>query len=176
MVSGLAPFVVVSSLHHVDEALKRFEPQYVVSILSGAERMRFAAPLFGNRSVLELRFDDFAYSTGRFVAPDRSHIRSLIEFARQWSGLGSLVVHCFAGSSRSVAAAAIAAAAIGRDDVARHLLGAKSYFRANQKMLEIADNLVVPTPGLKLFAQNIPLADRTDDWEPLGVSLGPRST
>jgi predicted protein tyrosine phosphatase len=170
----LPPSIVVCSLHHLSDAVRRYEPQRVVSILSDAERTSFSGPAFGNRIVLELRFDDLAYGTDRFVVPAERHIESLIEFAFRWGGSGNLLVHCRAGTSRSVAGAAIAAAAIGRKDLAERVLSAKSYFKANQRMLEIADRLLVPSPGLKGLAQSIPLADKLDEWGPIGIPLGSR--
>jgi predicted protein tyrosine phosphatase len=83
-------------------------------------------------------------------------------------------MHCRAGTSRSVAGAAIAAAAIGRKDLAERVLSAKSYFRANQRMLEIADHLLVPSPRLKGLAQSIATAGRLDEWGPVGIPLGNR--
>jgi hypothetical protein len=59
--------------------------------------------------------------------------------------------------------------------LAERVLSAKSYFRANQRMLEIADDLLVPSPGLKRLAQNIQWAKKTDDWGPVAVPLGQRS-
>jgi predicted protein tyrosine phosphatase len=59
-----------------------------------------------------LAFEDTNESSESFVAPIREQIADLIEFARRWNGAGTLLIHCRAGSSRSPAAAMIAAAAL----------------------------------------------------------------
>lgn len=165
------PSIVVSSLHHLDAALKLHNPKFVVSILSDAERLKLPAPTFGDRAVLELRFDDVAYSAERFAVPGEQHIRSLIEFASRWAGSSGLLVHCRAGTSRSVAGAAIAVAAIGRIDLVQPVVSAKTYFRPNQKMLEIAD-MVLGTNLLGLV-RALPQPDREDEWGPAFVPVAP---
>jgi predicted protein tyrosine phosphatase len=172
MRSHQSPSIIICSLHHLSEALRHYQPQHVISILSDYERVRFAAPTFGDRTVLELRFDDLTYSSDRFVAPSRIDVHSLIEFARKWAAKTTMLVHCRAGASRSVAGAAIAAAAVGRDDLIERVLLAKSYFKPNQKMLEIADGLLVPNPDLKGSARRIRSAGRKDEWGPVGIPLG----
>ena len=47
-----------------------------------------------------------------YVQPGREHIDQLIEFALDWGGRGPIVVHCWAGISRSTAAAYTALCAI----------------------------------------------------------------
>lgn len=159
-------------MHHVSEALEQYEPQHVISILSDDERKRFPAPSFGERMVLELRFDDLTFSRDRFIAPSRTHVHSLIEFARAWAARTTMLVHCRAGTSRSVAGAAIAAAAVGRDDLVELVVSAKTYFKPNQRMLEIADGLLVPSPDLKGRAQTVALQGRKDEWGPVEISVG----
>ena len=50
-----------------------------------------------------------------YAAPGREHIDELIEFALDWGGRGPIVVHCWAGISRSTAAAYTALCAINPD-------------------------------------------------------------
>ena len=47
------PSIVICSLYHLNEALRHYRPQHVISILSNDERMRFPTPSFGKRRVLE---------------------------------------------------------------------------------------------------------------------------
>src|SRR5262245_21736318 len=46
------------------------------------------------------------------VAPDAQHIDKLLDFALAWGGRGPMVIHCWAGISRSTAAALISLAAL----------------------------------------------------------------
>jgi predicted protein tyrosine phosphatase len=54
------------------------------------------------------------------VLPEASHLDDLLEFVQAWDRTAPLLIHCFAGVSRSTAAAYIAACALApeRDEFA----------------------------------------------------------
>lgn len=164
-----APSVVVSSLHHIADTLRQFQPDFVVSILSEKERSQFRAPQFGRRRVLELSFDD---SEGTALGPSQSHVESLIAFAQdQWRGAGPLLCHCRAGVARSSAAGLIAAAALRPDDLAflARVARAKAYFRPNATMLRFADDVL--GTGLVDFVRGLPPSVQQDKWGPAYVPV-----
>jgi predicted protein tyrosine phosphatase len=166
--------IVVSSYHHLDHALQQFQIDHVISILSAAEEATFPAPSFGDRPILRLRFDDVAYSSVPFLAPSRQQIAELIDFAQTWSGDGTLLVHCRAGSARSPAGALIAAAALRKpngDELLNRMARARAYFRPNTAMLGLADDLLGLKPGLVDLVRRLPLPDHEDDWEPVRIPL-----
>jgi predicted protein tyrosine phosphatase len=47
-----------------------------------------------------------------YVAPDAEHVTQLLDFAAGWDRSGAMVIHCWAGISRSTAAAFIALCAL----------------------------------------------------------------
>jgi predicted protein tyrosine phosphatase len=57
---------------------------------------------------MRLDLDDIAQPMPGYVAPNGRHVADLIDFARAWGGRGPAVIHCWAGISRSTAAAYIA--------------------------------------------------------------------
>ena len=58
---------------------------------------------------------DIAEVMPDYTAPDVEHIERLIDFARVWGGHDAMVVHCWAGISRSTAAAFISLCTINPD-------------------------------------------------------------
>jgi predicted protein tyrosine phosphatase len=56
---------------------------------------------------VRLDLDDIAQPMPGYVAPNGRHVADLIDFARAWGGRGPAVIHCWAGISRSTAAAFI---------------------------------------------------------------------
>lgn len=91
---------------------------HLVSILDPQTPRPGALDLFIGRPVLELRFDDVIEPAEGKILPAREHAAALLEFgaaiarAAGAGGAGSearahLLVHCFAGISRSTAAAAV---------------------------------------------------------------------
>lgn len=92
---------------------------------------------------LRLVMHDIAEPLPDYVAPDAQHIERLIEFARVWGGHDAMVVHCWAGISRSTAAAFISLCAINPDApealIARRLREASPTAYPNRLMVRLAD-------------------------------------
>lgn len=135
-----SPAIVISPYQWVKLAVSKYNPTHVISILGSTDRLPW--PLLEDPKVLRLSFDDTYLSTRYAAGPTPQQIRSLIDFAKEWGGHSSMLIHCRAGASRSPSAALIAAAAIGRRDLFARLLDAKTYFRPNRRMLELASNIL----------------------------------
>ena len=78
-----------------------------------------------------------------YVQPGREHIDQLIDFALDWGGRGPIVVHCWAGISRSTAAAYTALCAINPEAseglIATRLRQASPTAYPNRLMIRLAD-------------------------------------
>ncbi|MEP0324756.1 tyrosine phosphatase family protein [Bauldia litoralis] len=57
---------------------------------------------------LFIGINDIIEDTDGLITPGEDHVRELIEFVRRWDGERPMVVHCYAGISRSTAAAFVA--------------------------------------------------------------------
>jgi predicted protein tyrosine phosphatase len=64
---------------------------------------------------LRLAMHDISEPLPDHTAPNEDHVARIIDFARRWAGEGPMVVHCWAGISRSTAAAFMALCAINPD-------------------------------------------------------------
>ena len=75
--------------------------------------------------------------------PDHTHLGDLLAFVRTWDRAEPMVIHCFAGVSRSTAAAFIAACALKpeRDEfaIARALRVASPTATPNVRLVALAD-------------------------------------
>jgi predicted protein tyrosine phosphatase len=80
------------------------------------------------------------------ILPGATHLEMLLPFVRTWDKASPLVFHCFAGISRSTAAAYITACALAphRDEsqIARALRYASPTATPNALMVRIADDLL----------------------------------
>jgi predicted protein tyrosine phosphatase len=95
------------------------------------------------RKHLELSFHDITEPRTGLVVPDQSTIGSIIEFGRQREY--SILIHCWAGISRSSAAAYILASESNpgyEHDIGRELRLRAPFATPNRLMIEIADNLL----------------------------------
>ena len=96
--------ILVSPLSGLDEALERHRPSHLVTLLSPAHMI--ATPDgFDPRRHLKLGLNDVRDPAGGEHPPGRAHIDRLLAFARGWDGNAPLLIHCWAGISRSMASA-----------------------------------------------------------------------
>lgn len=95
---------------------------------------------------LFLGMHDIAAEQEGFNAPAERHVHELIAFVRRWPRETPLVVHCWAGISRSTAAAFIAACALNpaRDEnaIARALRLASPTATPNRRLVSLADAIL----------------------------------
>lgn len=98
----------------------------------------------GRHCVVEV--SDIAAPLEGHVLADEGHIGRILEFVAAWDRAEPLVIHCYAGISRSTAAAYIAACALApeRDEaeVARALRDASPSATPNALFVAIADRML----------------------------------
>jgi predicted protein tyrosine phosphatase len=117
----------------------------VVSLLSAGTAVE-RPPSIAETDHLHLSMHDIVDEQPDLVPPGRAHVERLLEFAAGWDRTKPLVVHCFAGISRSTAAAYIIAAALSpeRDEaeLAQALRKASPSATPNARLVAIADELL----------------------------------
>lgn len=157
--------IVISAYTHLAGVARTVKIAAAVSILGNEDRLDW--PSFAPRPTLRLKFDDTWGDSTVSTAPKASHIRELIDFCRSWDGRDVLLFHCRAGSSRSPAAAMIAAVALGRDDLVSKIASARSYFRPNRKMLHLGEELLGISAGLTKINNDFLPSRRADRQMPV---------
>jgi predicted protein tyrosine phosphatase len=92
---------------------------------------------------MRLRVHDIAEPVEGCVAPSAEHVAQLLDFATAWDRMGPMVIHCWAGISRSTAAAFIALCALNPETpeelVARLLREASPTAYPNRLMIRLGD-------------------------------------
>jgi predicted protein tyrosine phosphatase len=136
--------ILVSPLSQLPAALA-LGPARVASLVS-PDAEAPDCPGVAPHDRLVLRFNDIAQPAAGLVAPGADHIRALIAFAQAGRTDGLLLIHCWAGISRSPAAAyviACAHAAEGRERaLALALRQASAEATPNPRMVALADDLL----------------------------------
>ena len=137
--------LLVSPLSYVPGLLTTYRPSHVVSLLSPAY-MHCAPADQPKTKHLRLGLHDIAEPQDDMIAPDEAHLAELFHFARGWEAKRPLLVHCWAGVSRSMAAAyAILCDRAGRG--AEKRLAKEMRVRAphafpNRRMVRLADKFL----------------------------------
>jgi predicted protein tyrosine phosphatase len=109
----------VCSLARLHDTVAQTGASHMVTLLrlvDRVERPRSIAP--GNHLILGM--DDITVPVDGNTHPAEEHVVELIEFVQRWDRRAPLVMHCFAGISRSTAGAFISACALnpGRNEAA----------------------------------------------------------
>jgi len=95
---------------------------------------------------LILGMDDITEPLNGYVAPADEHVIRLIAFVQRWNRARPLVIHCYAGISRSTAGAFVAACALNpqRDEcsIARALRQASATAIPNIRIVSLADRVL----------------------------------
>ena len=85
--------------------------RHVVTLLSADDRVERPTSVPADNHLF-LRMHDISEPLDGHVAPDVAHVEDLIDFVRNWDRAAPLVVHCWAGISRSTAAAFVSVCAL----------------------------------------------------------------
>jgi len=100
-----------------------YKPERVITLRAPDDEV--SIPGFTDDRHLLLRFNDITAPRVGLIAPDAATMERLLDFGRAWEGVNPLLITCFAGVSRSTAAAygiACLHAAPGREEALAHAL------------------------------------------------------
>jgi len=135
----------VCSLARLHATVDKTGARHIVTLLrltDRVERPRHIAP----ENHLVLSIDDISMPMDGLTLPGEEHVERLIGFAGAWDRAAPMVVHCYAGISRSTAGAYVAACALnpGRDEleIAWELRRASRTAQPNARIVDIADRLL----------------------------------
>jgi predicted protein tyrosine phosphatase len=132
----------VCSLAALSETVRTTGASHVLTVMANVDQVqRPVSVLPANH--LKVAMDDIIEEMDGFVAPSDSHIGQVLDFVRRWDRAAPLVVHCYAGISRSTASAFAAACALNphRDEmaIARQIRAASPIASPNRRIVSLAD-------------------------------------
>jgi predicted protein tyrosine phosphatase len=135
----------VCSLARLYDTVDETGARHIVTLLRLTDRVtrpRQIAP----ENHLVLGVDDISMPIDGYTLPGEEHVGRLIDFVGAWDRQAPLVVHCFAGISRSTAGAFVAACALNpaRDEreIAWALRRASRTAQPNARIVSVADRLL----------------------------------
>jgi predicted protein tyrosine phosphatase len=132
----------VCSLARLNETVGLCRARHVITLVRDETRIfRPAGIEQGNH--LWLQMDDIAEPIDGMIAPNEQHVELLVDFAKRWEREAPIVIHCYAGISRSTAAAFIIACALApeRDEaeLAQRLRDASPTASPNPRLVALGD-------------------------------------
>ena len=132
----------VCSLAALPETVKATGASHILTVMANVDQVeRPASVLPANH--LKVAFDDITEAMDGYVAPSAHHIEQVLNFVRGWDRNAPLVIHCYAGVSRSTASAFAAACALNphRDEIsiARQIRAVSPIASPNRLIVSLAD-------------------------------------
>ncbi len=132
----------VCSLAALPSTVQTTGASHILTVMANVDQVqRPPSVLAANH--LKVQVDDITEDIEGFVAPSDVHIEQVLNFVRGWDRNAPLVVHCYAGISRSTASAFAAVCALNphRDEVAiaRQMRAASPIASPNRRIVSLAD-------------------------------------
>jgi predicted protein tyrosine phosphatase len=135
----------VCSLAALSDTVRATGASHILTVMANVDQVqRPASVLEANH--LRVQVDDITEHMDGFVAPSEEHIEKVLNFVRSWDRGAPMVVHCYAGISRSTASAFAAACALNphRDEIAiaRQIRAASPIASPNRLIVSLADKVL----------------------------------
>lgn len=134
--------IYITGLGLMPRFVRELQPSHLVSIIQPEFQPQRPSEI-PSESHLRVAVHDISEPDGFSVLVQAAHVRDLVDFIEAWSPEeGSLLVHCFAGVSRSTAAALIAHFLKTGDaqSSARALRQAAPHAIPNRRIVALADD------------------------------------
>jgi predicted protein tyrosine phosphatase len=135
----------VCSLARLHETVQQSGALHIVTLLKHTDRVERPIHISESNHLI-LGLDDITAPMDGYIMPCEEHIDKLIGFVRDWERARPLVVHCYAGISRSTAAAYVAACALNghRSEfaIAHELRRASATATPNARIVALGDRML----------------------------------
>lgn len=101
----------VCSLARLHNTVEETGARHIVTLLRLTDRVQRPRQIAAQNHLV-LSMDDITCPVDGYTHPCEDHVTQLVEFVTEWDQTAPLVMHCFAGISRSTAGAFVAACAL----------------------------------------------------------------
>jgi predicted protein tyrosine phosphatase len=132
----------VCSLARLHDTVRDTGARHVVTLIKDISLVHRPREVAAENHLM-LDMDDISEHIEGYVLPGEQHVEELLAFVRRWDRKAPLVVHCYAGISRSTAGAFVTACALNpqRDErgIAQALRAASPTAFPNLRIVGLAD-------------------------------------
>ncbi len=136
--------LIVSPLSRIAEVIEARQPSHLITLLDPGHALETPAALAGRH--LRIGVNDISGVAEGLTRPEESHVLEILEFGRGWDESRPLLVHCWAGISRSTATAFLLACERNphapEREIARRLRRAAPHAYPNRRIVALADDLL----------------------------------
>jgi predicted protein tyrosine phosphatase len=135
----------VCSLAHMPGTVEATGASHVITVMADVKQVRRPASILEDNHLV-ISMDDITEVAEGFTAPALDHVEQVLNFGRKWGRAAPMVIHCYAGISRSTASAFAIACALNpnrsESDIARRIRSASALAQPNRLIVSHADRLL----------------------------------
>ena len=132
----------VCALRHVPEMVKHTGARHLISAINAYFIPETPTAISDDRH-LKLDMNDIVEAQPDLMLPNTGHVAKLLDFVQSWDKQAPILIHCYAGLSRSTAAAFIALCALNprtpEDAIAHALRRSSDTATPNRLFVALAD-------------------------------------
>ncbi|HEY5793522.1 MAG TPA: protein tyrosine phosphatase [Bosea sp. (in: a-proteobacteria)] len=169
------PTLHVSSLSKLHETVASVGASHLVTLINVNTVVERPASIAENCHLF-LGMSDISAAMEGHVVPAQEHVERFLAFVRDWDRAAPLVIHCWAGISRSTAAAYIAACALGprrdEEEIAAELRAASPSATPNARLVAIADVILRRDGRMSAAIERIGRGADAFEGTPFSLRLG----
>ena len=164
----------VCSLARLHTTIEETGARHVVTLLGVEDEVRLPEAVSADNH-LRLHVHDITGPMDGYVSPDVAHVEQLLAFVRDWRRDAPMVIHCYAGISRSTAAAFTAVCALNprRDErlIAQALRRASRTAYPNPRIVSLADQVLARQGRMVAAVEAIGRGTIAAEGEPFRLDL-----
>jgi predicted protein tyrosine phosphatase len=135
----------VCSLARLHDTVAETRASHIVTLLRLIDRVQRPSSVIETNHLI-LGMDDISMPMDGYTHPAEDHVHDLIRFVQRWDRRAPIVMHCYAGISRSTAGAFITACALnpGRNEaaIAQAIRGSSRTAAPNVMLVSHADRIL----------------------------------
>jgi predicted protein tyrosine phosphatase len=171
------PAIHVCSLARIAEVVDETGASHLVTLITEGTEVPRPATIQPDRHLF-LAMHDISAVTEGMVLPSHEHVGEYLDFIETWGREQPMVVHCFAGISRSTAAAYIGACALNpkadEEELARQIRDSSPTATPNARLIDIADDLLGRQGRMRRAIAGIGRGRFAYEGVPFALHIGPR--
>jgi predicted protein tyrosine phosphatase len=165
--------IYVAPLSLVETTIEDARASHLVTLINGETLVPTPPSITPDRH-LRLDMNDICEPATGLVLPCEEHVADLVQFTFDWDRKAPLLIHCWAGISRSTAAAFISLCALNPGaceyDLARALRDASPTAYPNRRLVALGDDALARQGRMIAAVEKIGRGEIAEEGQVFGLS------
>jgi predicted protein tyrosine phosphatase len=165
--------IYVAPLSLVQATIAEARVSHLVTLING-DTLVPTPPSIGPERHLRLDMNDICEPSDGLVLPCEDHVADLVQFALDWDRKAPLLIHCWAGISRSTAAAFISLCALNPEadefKLAQALRAASPTAYPNRRLVTLGDTVLSRSGRMIAAVENIGRGEFAEEGKVFALS------